>query len=317
MDLRRKVGGKRIVLYLFLVGTLVVSGCVQRVAESGGQDISSVGDVCLSGSLNGFSVHEWGVFVQEYNCSFTEAVNAPETIPDFPVMVKKPVVYFHYSESITDLAVNITFEGDVIVTIPDAVPNESGFGWVVDIENNSVIAPNGTVYPYLFYECRINSSQSLVAHVFDIGDEVIFYLKNIADYELQDIFYVYGFPRIEPIFGSGVICVEVDSLHSGEIYVNCIDKTEDKMFNTSHLSDCLVDRGLTEDEAGELIEYWEDSFYYRTNTMAYSQIIYGFPQEIYDQYFDIGLSVEPESLYRVGLFLITDIPISFIPRVGF
>jgi len=185
------------------------------------------------------------------------------------------------------------------------------------VVNNSVIAPNGTAYPYLFYECLIGCPQAIKAYVFDMGDEVIFYLKNIADYELQDIFYIYGCPDADLWFYQDITYIEIDSLLIGETCVRVVEKRDGGRYNTSNLTARLIRRGLTQDEARELVDYWAEQFFYPTNEGSFAQVIYGFPEEIYDDLFGLEMSVEPDSLCRVGLFLITDIPISSIPRVGF
>jgi len=131
------------IVAIVLAGTLM-SGCV----TSDNQHVV----------LQGFEVHEWGVFCQEYNCNYAYVAGSPDFL-GFPygVFARKPVIYFHYDENISDLVVEVDFNGDVIVTIPDATNTSTGISWTVDIVNNQVVAPNGTVYDFLFYECQINA----------------------------------------------------------------------------------------------------------------------------------------------------------------
>ena len=57
------------------------------------------------------------------------------------------------------------------------------------------------------------------------------------------------------------------------------------------------------------IDYWEEWWFYPTNLWDYSRILYMVPQTIYDQLFPIEIHPAPESIKRVGIITITDLPI--------
>jgi len=284
------------IVAIVLAGTLM-SGCV----TSDNQHVV----------LQGFEVHEWGVFCQEYNCNYAYVAGSPDFL-GFPygVFARKPVIYFHYDENISDLVVEVDFNGDVIVTIPDATNTSTGISWTVDIVNNQVVAPNGTVYDFLFYECQINAPQGVIARVLDDGVNVTFYVKNVADYIISDLFFIYGDPIVGSMFQTAITYVHVDSLEKGEDTSITVPKNNDSFYNTNEILSSLIDQGLTEKEAQDLIDYWEQIWFYPTNMESYAQMIYSIPQEVYDELLPISMTPMPEIMKRIGLFFITNISIN-------
>ena len=259
--------------------------------------------------LQGFEVHEWGVFQQQYNCNVTNVAN----IPSGPVFAEKPVVYFHYDENITDLVVEVDFNGDLLVTIPVAINTSTGLGWTVDIINNSVVAPDGTIHEYLFYECQINVTQAVVAYALDDGANVTFYVKNIADYNISNLFFIYGGYIQDEFFGYnhyGLTYITIEKLDSGEEVSISVPLKNSTDYSDNGIKDILIELDLTEKEAKELVDYWLNMWFYPTNLGPFAQMIYIIPQKVYDEILPITITPCPEIIKRVGLFFVTDIPIN-------
>jgi len=289
---------KKIILFgltatLIIVAGTFMTGCIDSEKQSG--------------FLQGFEVHEWGIFQQEYNSNIVNVVSNPIT---GPVFARKPVIYFHYDEDITDVVVEVDFNGDVLVTIPDAVNTSSGISWTVDIVNNSVVVPNGTAYDYLFYECQINVSQGVIAYIIDDGVNVTFYVKNVASYIISDIFFIYGYPTNVSMWQRGITYIHIDSLESGEQTSITIPLKNNSSYDTSEILLSLTDQGLTQKEAQDLIDYWEQFWFYPTNMESYAQMIYSIPQDAYDELLPISITPAPEIMKRIGLFFITNISIN-------
>ena len=277
--------------------------------------LSSIITGCISstsqrGMLNGFEVHEWGVFCQRYKSNIVNVVTKPL---EEPVIVKKPVIYFHYRKDISDVFVEVNFDGDILVTIPDAASTDDGISWTVDIVNKSVVAPNGTVYKYLFYECQIKYSKGVIAYILDDGINVKFYIMNVADYPISDIFFIYGYPTGTPDFMfRGITYVKIERLESYSESVITVPLNNNSLYGTSEILYSLIENGLTEQEAEDLIDYWEKIWFYPTNLGSYAQILYTIPEDIYNELLPISIYPQPEIIKRVGLFFITDVPINSI-----
>jgi hypothetical protein len=292
-----KINKNMMIMTLLIIATIVIGAVITGCVTLSSQD----------GILAGFEVHEWGVFCQEYNSNIVNVVTNPF---EGPVFVKKPVIYFHYDENISNVVIEVNFNGDILVTIPDAITTDGGIGWTIDIVNNSVVAPNGTVYDYLFYECQINVSQGIIAYVVDDGVNVTFYLKNVADYRISDIFFIYGYSTNVSMWQRGLTYVYIDTLESGEETSMTVPLNDYASYETSGIFNSLIERGLTDKEAMDLIEYWEQMWFYPTNLGSYAQILYTMPKEIYDDLLQISINPQPEIIERVGLFFVTGIPIN-------
>lgn len=292
-----KINKNMMLMTLVTIATVmagaIITGCITSSSQHG--------------VLAGFEVHEWGVFCQEYNSNIVNVVTNPL---EWPVFARKPVIYFHYDENVSDVVVEVNFNGDILVTIPDSIATDGGIGWTIDIVNNSVMAPNGTVYDYLFYECQINVSQGVIAYVVDDGVNVTFHLKNVADYQISDIFFIYGYSTNVSMWQRGLTYLYIDTLESGEETNMTVPLDDDVSYETSEIFNSLTERGLTDKEAMDLIEYWEQMWFYPTNLGSYAQIVYTVPEEIYDDLLPISINPQPEIIERVGLFFVTGIPIN-------
>lgn len=281
-----------------------------------------------SGVLRGFEVHEWGVFCQVYNSNIVNVFTNPKIEP---VIVRKPVIYFHYDGNISEVDIEIDINGDILVTIPDAVNTSTGIGWTVDIVNNSVVTPDGTVYEYLFYECQMNISQCVVAYVLYDGKNVTFYVKNIGGYPLSDIFFIYGnyntSKRLEllklqekhPELGISfeehmgfrdITFIHINSLGVGEEKSITIPINNSSSYDTKDILQSLINCGLTEKESQDLVDYWQEMWFNPPNWGSFAHVIYTIPQEVYDELLPISINPKPETMHRVGLFFVTDIPIN-------
>jgi len=270
-----------------------------------------------------FEVHEWGVFLHNYDSNIASFVTNP---PPIPICFDKPVIYFHCDESLTNVSVEVDINGDILVTIPDANITENGIGWVVDIVNNSVIAPDGASYDYLFYEGQMNISQGIVAYV-DDGENITFYVKNICNYPIYDVFFIYGYTHFFPsqksydengeyyvktleYVGTVKHLIKIDKLDSGEAKKTVMSKCNNCTIYTKEVLNCLIDQGLTEEEAQEMFDYWEFEWFNTNDFFGdFSKIIYTIPQKIYDELLPINITPKPEKIKRVGLFYVKDIPI--------
>jgi len=203
-----------LITFILLV-CMLLSGCIELSQDNNNMEKLN------NNFIQGFEVHEWGVFMYDYDSNVASFVTNP---PPIPVFYDKPVIYFHCDENLTNVSVKVDIDGDILVTIPDANLTDDGIGWVVDIINNSVIAPDGSSYDYLFYEGQMNISQGVVAYAIVDGENISFYVKNIADYTISDVFFVYGLPNDGKIYSPGfwyssyrtAFCY-IDSLKPGEL----------------------------------------------------------------------------------------------------
>lgn len=296
MKTNKKMIGIMLVAIAVSAGTLM-SGCITLPQQDG--------------VLHGFEVHEWGVFHQEYNCSVVYVANIPDFFGfPFGVQALKPVIYFHSEGGIDYVTVEVEISEN-LTTIPNATIVENKIRWTFAIENNSIVLQNSTNYEYLFYEGKIYCNQSVIAYVVDDGVNVTFYVKNIANYTLSDIFFIYGYPTGNPGFMyRGLTYVQIEKLESGEETSMTVSLKNNVSYNTSNILSSLIENGLTEKEATELIDYWGRMWFDPTNMGSYAQMIYTIPQDVYDELLPISISPKPEVMHRVGLFFVTDIPIN-------
>ena len=271
-----------------------------------------LGSILLAGCINyqnfevyDFEIHEWGVFVKGYDCGNVSVLSeSPEII-----YVKKPVIYFHGLKGRTNVEVEI---GSIrnASTIPDAEINDDRIIWDVNVENNTVVLPNGTKHPYLFYEGEIDYPTKIIANITVIGGNVTFYVENNENYTITDIYMIYGYSINNNIpFQTGLTYVRIDELDSGEEVNITTDLKNDTSYETDELLTSLVEKGLTEKEAQELINYWEDWWFQPTNFGNYTRLIYTIPSSVYDQLLPLKVTPEPSSIVRVGIVTITNIPI--------
>ncbi|MCD6236325.1 MAG: hypothetical protein J7K13_00020 [Thermoplasmata archaeon] len=291
--------------------------------------LTLLGSILLTGCINNqnFDVHEWGVFVKGYGCNNVSALGkSPEV-----VIVYKPVIYFHNLKNRTSVEVEISSIKNAS-TIPDAEIKNDHIIWNVNVENDTIFSSNGTEHSYLFYEGEINYPTKVVADITVIGDNVTFHVKNNENYTITDIYMVYGYgcPTDKMSFiriRRSLTYVKIDKLDSGEEANITTHLKNDTYYETDSLLASLIEGGLTEEEAQELINYWKNWWFYPTNlgnhTVSYhwkedwwstlfgvyTRLIYTIPQSVYDQLLPITVTPKPSSIVRVGIVTITDIPV--------
>jgi len=274
--------------------------------------LTLLGSILLTGCINyqnfgvyDFEVHEWGVFVKGYDCDNVSVLSeSPELI-----YVKKPVIYFHDLKGRTNVKVEI---GSIrnASTIPDADIKDDCIIWDVNVENDTIFLSNGTEYPYLFYEGEINYPTKIIANITVIGDNITFYIKNNENYTITDIYMIYGYPKYNyTTFPTVLTYVRIDKLDSGGEANITTHLKNDTSYEIDELLTSLVEKGLTEKEAQELINYWEDWWFWPTNIGNYTRLIYTIPPSVYDQLLHLKVTPEPSSIIRVGIVTITNIPI--------
>jgi hypothetical protein len=258
---------------------------------------------------HGFDVHEWGVFLKGYECNGTSVLTESEST----LHVRKPVIYFHSQENISNIVVNINNIRNASV-IPNATVETDGISWNVSIVNNSIILPNGTTYPYLFYEGDILCSPTINANIDTSDGNVTFYIKNIADYPISNIYFIYGYPIGEPPYDfmspRGLTYVYIEQLEKNEERSLTSTLALNLSYNVSDMLSQLMKKGLTSEESQELIDYWETFWFYPTNIGNYSRVLYTIPQSVYDQLLPLTITSSPDVTKRIGIFTITDIPIN-------
>jgi hypothetical protein len=268
--------------------------------------------------IPGFIVNEWGVYCQYYNSKYVSALGEPlPQEPWDPGVERKPVIYFHNDEDLSNVHVEVHFNGTALVTIPSAALFNGGLSWDVDIVNNTVIAPNGTVYPYLFYECSLSNPQGILAHILRHDNNVTFFIENIANYPISDVFFIYGCPATHSNATTKFYnrtYIYIDSLESGENTTVSVPLQDESLLNTSQLLVSLKHHGLTEQETQELLDFWTATWFTKndypfSNNGSFANIIYMIPEDIYDAMLPISITPQPMILNRVGLFFITGIPL--------
>lgn len=262
-----------------------------------------------------YRVNEWGVFQMEYGADDADVLTEPQ-LP--PIIVKKPVIYFHTPKEIGNATVHLGIgpQGFVTETIPQMRIFPSFTGTVGQWENltvleNGTIVSNGTSYPYLFYEgVLLNYGNPIRANVTVGENEAAFRIMNANDFEIADVFFVYGFTN-HSTWQTEFLLLKIDALaanESREVSIGLNNATSLDAAKALALS-CLAAKGLTEKEAGEMVDYWADSWFMTANLESHSNIIYFIPQEEYDRLYQMSVEPEPGGITRVGAFYITDIPI--------
>jgi len=257
-----------------------------------------------------FDVHEWGVFVKGYDCNLTDILTkSPHTIYG-----RKPVIYFHSLINKTNVFVKIDTITNASV-IPEATTKNNQIIWHTTVENDMITLPNGTKYPYLFYEGETNFTTNVVAEITDIqikNLKLTFHIKNLENYSISNIYVIFGYPTgiYEYHYSaSGMTYIYIEKLDPNEEKNTTVSLKEGISYETEKLFISLIENGLSETEAQELIDYWQEWWFYPSNMWVYSRILYIVPQTIYDQLFPIEINPVPESIKRVGIITITDLPI--------
>jgi len=258
-----------------------------------------------------FEVHEWGVFLKVYDCNQTSVSTQPlETF-----FVDKPVIFFHSLENITNITVEVNSIRNVTV-IPNATTENNQILWNIAVENNSIIVPNGTKYPYLFYEGEINCSPNIIANITVNKTNATFYVKNIAEYTISNIYFIYGGYLTDSVFEYnhyGITFVQIDKLDANEEKSITVQLTNDTSYDADKLKpllSSLIEKGLTNEEAEEMIHYWQGYWFYPSNAYTYTRLIYLVPQSVYDQLLPMTITPQPDLTKRIGIFTITDISVN-------
>lgn len=267
-----------------------------------------------------FSLHEWGIFQQRYDSDVINVLTAPS---QKPMYVEKPVIYFHSNETKAfDINVSVELDGDITKTIPSATVVGNKMYWNVTVLPNNTVSQN-QVYDYLFYEGQISSSQNIIANITYIDNTTLnFSVKNIGDYAIYDLFFVYGYSSDN----------ESDYLHRKIefVHINMLNASEEKsailnLSNNATYNDqfnetrrqtiaAVTNMGLTSDESQEMVDYWQDAWFAPINYGIYANIIYFIPQDEYNRTLPITVTPSPDCVVRVGAFFVT--LINHAPKMG-
>ncbi len=257
-------------------------------------------------NIEAFDIHEWGVFVKGYNCNETFLLSESPPI----VYVRKPVIYFHSLINKTNILIEISSISNASV-IPDARLGNNQIIWDVPVKDDIISLPNGTLYPYLFYEGKTNFSTNILLNITTFEEKVTFYVKNQENYAITNIYLIYGYPTGTPDYVyRGMTYVYIDKLEMDEEKSITMSIKENITYDTEELFVSLVEKGLTSEEALELINYWEEWWFYPSNLGTYTRMIYMIPQSVYDKILPLKVIPEPASINRIGLFVLTNIPVN-------
>jgi len=265
-----------------------------------------------------FEVHEWGVFVKEYNCTEVLLGGSKSDIyyPDYLNMqLYKPVIYFHSVEEKTNVKVQIDSVKNATV-IPNATLKDDSIFWDVEVENDIITSyeEDDFKYNYLFYEGATSYQTNIDANIKINNVNVTFRIKNLEDFSISDVYFVYGKEKVfsegnTEILSGGMTYVYFENINSGEEKNITIKMMNESSYNASDMIPLLINKGLTKNEAEELVEYWRNFWFY-PNLKEYSRILYTIPQSEYDKLLPISIIPQPTSIKRVGIVTLTDIPLN-------
>ncbi|MCD6237360.1 MAG: hypothetical protein J7K13_05355 [Thermoplasmata archaeon] len=278
-------------------------------------------------STHSFEVHEWGVFIQDYNSSI--ALVKTEKLPR--IMVLKPAIYLHSSYDLHDISVkiesikNASTEPILINSIdpsdssekyPSATITNDSILWSINVSSDS-IEQDGILYPYLFYEGKLQLPQHIEASINYDGRNITYYVRNNANYNISTVFFILGVEyydylmyknssHLKPIFE----CVYFGNLKPGE--EKTITNTSAEIYSVTKAADMIynstLEMGLTPEEANELIDEWKGWWFYPTNDGIYTRVIYIVPKAVYDEILPLTVTPSPDDIKRVGIFTIKNIP---------
>lgn len=270
------------------------------------------------GSDSEFEVHEWGVFVKEYNCTEVLVGGSKSSIyyPDYLNMqLYKPVIYFHSIEEKTNVKVQVDSVKNATV-IPNATLKDDSIFWDVVVENDIIKTDeeNDLGYNYLFYEGATSYQTNIDADIKINNVNVTFRIKNLEDFSISDVYFVYGKERVfsegnVELLSGGMTYVYFENINSGEEKNITIKMMNESFYNASDMMPLLINKGLTNDESQELVDYWRYYWFY-PNLKEYSRILYTIPQSEYDNLLPISIIPQPTSIKRVGIVTLTDIPLN-------
>ena len=323
--------GVLIVIIVFMaIGIVVASVVVYNLFLSPG---------CGPGEtvpMEGYSVDEWGIFKQRYNSENLTYLTGPrpgEVVePDVVEEVEcKPVIYFH-GNGYMELSVDIDLSALDVVTVPDAEYDGKTLSWDLEVagdiydegDDAKVVTGPDEAYDYLFYEGRDEYPQNLMANVTRLyrnlpqadGPALSLNIRNIGGYGMEDIYVI-----CELDGGGPKKVLHLSDLGPGED----ISRVEywGQWTNGSELRGMLkadlLERGLTDREAEDLLEYWVDGetdgngmkvdkTLLETEGSRNVQILYFISEQEYDQKLPVLFSKAPDSEDRVGLAYVSGVP---------
>lgn len=271
---------------------------------------------CNAQENEAYDLHEWGVFVAGYDCDSSSALTNSPSI----MFVFKPLLYFHSLNNQTD----VNIEVDSIInttTIPQADIDDDKIIWNVSVVKDWIQIDASDEYEYgpyeyhkyLFYEGEIQYSPNIYANITTDGINATFTAKNNEDYKISDVYFVYGnYKRSEILDYNhyGLTFVYLDEMESNQEKTISVllDHADTEEFE--NLSSSLVNQGLTQNEADDMITNWT-YFWFGSggNIGPFANLFYTIPQTTYDELLPISIEPSPNEIKRVGIFTITEIPV--------
>jgi hypothetical protein len=324
----------RITLNRVTAGLIVLclfsSGCFGQVGCDGGDEEQP---------LYLQEIHEWGVFQQKYGSNETELRAGPHSgEPPVPEVVlqydSKPVIYFH-GNGIGEVSVSVLTHATEIVTIPQATVIDGNIHWnvtvagdVTGIRDEEAIVIDGVGktaietgdrYRYLFYEGVEKSPQNIQANVTRDGNSASLNITNIGDHELEDVYFFYDSGNgTEGMLIQRIVALGVQEHHRYDHELNGSFRYRVDMRDT--LGSILLERGLSEGEREDLLEFWidgkEDELGYRVerpwfqgNGSETAFVLYFISQEEYDDMLPLETTPSTQNIIRVGITTVSDIPV--------
>lgn len=257
---------------------------------------------CITNNMEEFEIHEWGIFLQDYqNQTTLSLAKSPET-----VYVKKPVIYFHMvkEENIIVNIKNVTIEE----MVPEGEPSEEGINWDIKVKNDKILLADGTVYPYLLYEGMVEIDPPVLASVtYEHGIPTL-HVKNLENFPLSDVIFVYidygSYTTMQDDFVKVVYFTKIEVNESQENGEEIdVETAQSIIYNR-----CLQ-MGLEITEADDLMSQWKNYWFSPSNFGVHTRIIFFIPQDVYDDIIPLSISPEPNRIVRVGIFTIINVPV--------
>jgi len=299
-----------IITILFLLNIIFLTGCIETSKDD---------DKSLNSQKEKFYVHEWGVFVKGYDCNETNVkAYEPEILE-----VDKPVIYFHSIDNKKNVKVEV-FNIKNAIVIPYAETyedsGENKITWDVEIQNDTIYGyeSNGSLnkirqYNYLFYEGNINYPTKVYVNITSNPYNNTYNVINNELFEISTVFVIKG--NLNSYLTSEnhkLECVYFGDLPPGS-EKTIINKSSEYIYNPAQakkiIKEKLLTLNFTNNESDELVNYWNNWFFYPQNYGEFTRIIYFIPQTIYDSLLPIVINPEPKEIIRAGIFVESDIPI--------
>ncbi len=328
---RRSIFSLLIVSLFLLIST---TGCMTHdCGEGTGEDVEARVPLEL------MAAHEWGVFTQDYNDANFSLIGGPK--PGMPPMPQisnthvdtdacKPVIYFH-GKGIGRVYVSVDMVAEDIITIPEARIKEDGISWNVEVAGEinpllrggrTIVMEEGVPYDYLFYEGVYQGLLEMRANLTrDEDDDLRFSINNSGPYLAEDVYFLYHPAKGEEKEG-WTTTWKIPFLSSGEktTHMKAMNQSNRNWDIRNRFKDNLLERGLTDEEAEDLLLYWlggvkdEKGFqakrtWFEPTENESASIIYFITRDRYDTLFPLEMRPMPEELARVGIIWITNIPV--------